>query len=212
MALLTITVLLSAILPLGVRVGTAWQMKKAPLMTRWTDSVDPANPLPEYPRPHHGLQPRSKQTEWTKKLSQKWKNTRHPPGEVWMKMNFNDSSWDEGKGHFGAHVAEGIGIDPSRIWLRRVFNPGVLSAEEIAKLVIPIHHGDDVEVCLNGVPAFKEKDRSTQFVTRTLTPEGRKAITPNSGNVLAVSCKLAAGKPIIDAGILLREPSAASHE
>jgi beta-galactosidase/beta-glucuronidase len=29
----------------------AWQPADGPLMTRWADDVDPANPLPEYPRP-----------------------------------------------------------------------------------------------------------------------------------------------------------------
>ncbi|HEY0308068.1 MAG TPA: glycoside hydrolase family 2 TIM barrel-domain containing protein [Acidobacteriaceae bacterium] len=28
-----------------------WDRKKSPLMTRWSDAVDPAHPLPEYPRP-----------------------------------------------------------------------------------------------------------------------------------------------------------------
>jgi hypothetical protein len=36
---------------LGVKVANAWVMKKAPLMTRWSAQVDPAHPLPEYPRP-----------------------------------------------------------------------------------------------------------------------------------------------------------------
>ena len=34
----------------AVNVG-AWQMKQAPLMTRWAALVDTNNPLPEYPRP-----------------------------------------------------------------------------------------------------------------------------------------------------------------
>ena len=29
-----------------------WQMKQPPLTTPWTNQVDPADPLPEYPRPH----------------------------------------------------------------------------------------------------------------------------------------------------------------
>src|SRR3974390_262677 len=29
----------------------AWQMKQAPLMSRWASLVDTNNPLPEYPRP-----------------------------------------------------------------------------------------------------------------------------------------------------------------
>ncbi|MBR6389099.1 MAG: hypothetical protein IKS15_03165 [Opitutales bacterium] len=37
---------LQAALPLG-----AWEMKKAPLMTKYAEQVDPKNPLPEYPRP-----------------------------------------------------------------------------------------------------------------------------------------------------------------
>ncbi|MBO6102463.1 MAG: AbfB domain-containing protein, partial [Opitutales bacterium] len=37
---------LQASLPLN-----AWEMKKAPLMTKYSEQVDPKNPLPEYPRP-----------------------------------------------------------------------------------------------------------------------------------------------------------------
>ena len=29
----------------------AWSAGQAPLLTRWAADVDPANPLPEYPRP-----------------------------------------------------------------------------------------------------------------------------------------------------------------
>ena len=31
--------------------ASAWQPKQAKLMTDWAAQVDPANPLPEYPRP-----------------------------------------------------------------------------------------------------------------------------------------------------------------
>src|SRR5882672_25044 len=31
--------------------ASAWEPKQAPLMTEWAKQVDPANPLPEYPRP-----------------------------------------------------------------------------------------------------------------------------------------------------------------
>ena len=35
----------------ALSVQDRWQRKKSPLMTKWSDSVDPAQPLPEYPRP-----------------------------------------------------------------------------------------------------------------------------------------------------------------
>jgi hypothetical protein len=34
-----------------VQAADGWAMKKAPLMTKWAAQVDPAHPLPEYPRP-----------------------------------------------------------------------------------------------------------------------------------------------------------------
>src|SRR5580704_3126428 len=35
----------------GIASAQGWQMKQAPLMTRWATLVDTNNPLPEYPRP-----------------------------------------------------------------------------------------------------------------------------------------------------------------
>ena len=35
----------------GQAAPLAWSARKAPLLTRWAADVDPANPLPEYPRP-----------------------------------------------------------------------------------------------------------------------------------------------------------------
>ena len=37
--------------PVSAQNAPAWQMKKAPLMTRWARQVNPQKPLPEYPRP-----------------------------------------------------------------------------------------------------------------------------------------------------------------
>ena len=28
-----------------------WEMKKGPMMTKWSETIDPNNVLPEYPRP-----------------------------------------------------------------------------------------------------------------------------------------------------------------
>ncbi|MBN9502091.1 MAG: hypothetical protein BGO01_10670 [Armatimonadetes bacterium 55-13] len=47
----TILLLLS-LLALNLNaLAQGWEMKRAPLMTRWAAKVDPKNPLPEYPRP-----------------------------------------------------------------------------------------------------------------------------------------------------------------
>ena len=36
---------------MNVDTKTGWSPKKAPLMTKWAEDVDPENPHPHYPRP-----------------------------------------------------------------------------------------------------------------------------------------------------------------
>ncbi|MCU4164429.1 sugar-binding domain-containing protein [Carboxylicivirga caseinilyticus] len=43
--------LMLVLLPFSVVAQTPWQMKQAPLMTSFSNDIDPANVLPEYPRP-----------------------------------------------------------------------------------------------------------------------------------------------------------------
>ena len=43
--------LLAVVLLVSVNPLEAWQLQQAPLMSPWAQLVDPAAPLPEYPRP-----------------------------------------------------------------------------------------------------------------------------------------------------------------
>lgn len=49
--LVVVCAVLTAVLVLVGGSAGAWQMKTAQLMTDWAAQIDPANPLPEYPRP-----------------------------------------------------------------------------------------------------------------------------------------------------------------
>lgn len=132
----------------------AWELKKAPLMTRWAAQVDPQK--------------------------------------------------QSGPGGFGGEVPSsprvGTPWTTSDIWLRRTFNPGSLTAEQISQLVFRDHHDEDVEIFINGMRAYN-------YEYRPLTPRARHALHPNAENTLAVHCRQTGGGQYIDVGIFQRIPA-----
>ena len=74
---------------------------------------------------------------------QTWRYTMTEPAANWYATGFDDSTWDEGPGGFGTDGTPGaiVGTEwnTSDIWLRRTFNPGSLTSEQIEQLVQRIH-------------------------------------------------------------------------
>ncbi len=141
---------------------------------------------------------------------QDWKYTTEPPADNWMKQGFDDSAWTAGKGGFGSSGTTGSGIvgtpwTTPRLWLRRKFNPGSLTAEQITNLVLRDYHGEEMEVYLNGVMACRGRGATTHYENRVISLEARKAIVANAENVLAVSCRQTVGRQYIDLGLSLRK-------
>ncbi len=123
----------------------------------------------------------------------------------WYATGFNDSSWNTGLGGFGTTDP---GVTPNTvwntlgyIWLRRTFNPGSLSLQQISNLVFTVYHDEDVVIYINGVPAGQASGYSTSYTTLAMTPQAQTAIIPNGANVMAVSCHQTTGGQFIDAGI-----------
>ena len=58
--------------------ATQWQMKQGPAMTRWSETIDPANVLPEYPRPQ------LEREAWVN-LNGVWDLRKGTPGEAYDK-------------------------------------------------------------------------------------------------------------------------------
>ena len=147
----------------------------------------------------------------SKKTAQTWKYTFNTPTGNWMGKTFDDANWQSGMGGFGTQVPTdphiGTPWTTADIWLRRTFNPGSLTAEQISQLVIRDYHDEDIEVYINGVRAYAAAGYIASYEYKPLTPEARKALLPNAENTLAVHCHQTTGGQYIDVGIFQRVPA-----
>ena len=163
----------------------------------------------QYPVPtYHEILPTSEKT------SQIWKYTTTSPAADWFKTAFNDASWKTGPGGFGSANTPGIGIvgtpwtdTPGDIWLRRTFDPGPLTPEQITRLVIRDYHDEDIDVYINGVSAYSATGYISGYEYRPLSQEAEAAFQPNTDNQIAVHCHQTQGGQYIDVGIFERIPS-----
>ena len=147
----------------------------------------------------------------SEKTAQTWKYTFTMPSANWMGKAFDDAGWQSGMGGFGTDVPTspriGAPWTTADIWLRRTFNPGNLTVEQISQLVIRDYHDEDIEVYINGVRAYAAGGYIASYEYKPLTSEGRKALLPNAENTLAVHCHQTTGGQYIDVGIFRRIPA-----
>ena len=140
--------------------------------------------------------------------AQFWKYTTSAPAANWATTNFDDNSWNNGFGGFGTAGTPGSVVrtvwNKPDIWLRRVFNPGALSPEQIRDLVFRLHHDEDVEIYLNGVLAFSASGYSSSYLHFPMNEAARAAFRPNALNTLAVHCRQTSGGQYIDVGLDIR--------
>ena len=145
---------------------------------------------------------------------QTWKYRTTTPSSSWTATNYNDSAWSSGAGGFGAGTPPNTtGLmrtdwSSADIWLRRTFNPGALTAQQISNLLFAVYHDEDVEIYLNGVLAGSASGYTTSYGLLAMNAAGQAAIKTNASNVLAVHCHQTAGGQYIDVGIAVRESSA----
>ena len=143
-----------------------------------------------------------------------WKYTTSTPPSDWYSSGFDDSMWSSGAAGFGAGDppnTAGLVRTPwntSDIWLRRAFNPGALTTQQISNLVFFTYHDEDVEIYVNGVLAGTASGYSTSYVFVPMNAAGQAAIVPNSSNVLAVHCHQTGGGQYVDVGIDVRSNTA----
>lgn len=130
----------------------------------------------------------------SEKEPQSWKFTRQNPAENWCAFDFDDGAWSSGQGGK-------IPWPEKKIWLRKEFNPGHLSAQDIQNLVFLVHHDEDCELYINGKLAAKEPTTTTTYVLVKMNDEAKKAIVLGGRNVLAIHCIDRVGGRFIDAGI-----------
>ena len=169
--------------------------------------VDPALLLPairlEIPKYDYTVVVPASTTE-----GQPWKYTFQDPGKDWTKKDFDDSKWKDGKAGFGMEVPNhgvvGTLWDTPHVWMRRHFNPGALTADQLEKLCVNDYHDDDVAVFINGVPAFAARGFQSDYENKAISPESRHAVVPGADNVLAAEGSNAAGGQYVDVGLSVR--------
>jgi hypothetical protein len=145
--------------------------------------------------------------------AQSWNYTTTTPAANWYATNFSDAAWSTGNAGFGANNPPNTaGLirttwNTADIWLRRTFNPGPLTSQQISNLFFMVYNDEDVEIYLNGVLAGSATGYRTAYSLMTLNDAGKAAIQTNGTNILAVHCHQTAGGQYIDVGITERESS-----
>jgi hypothetical protein len=92
----------------------------------------------------------------------------------------------------------GTAWESADIWIRRSFElPGPVPAD----LRLAVHHDEDAEVFLNGVPAARLGGYVTDYLLEDIAPEALAALQAGR-NTLAVHCRQTGGGQFIDVGLV----------
>ena len=136
-----------------------------------------------------------------------WRYTFDAPDAAWVQPGFDDSGWKEGPAGFGTAQTPGATVrtvwNTPDIWLRRVVELPEGAADRLALLV---HHDEDVEIFLNGVPAAQAKGYLTDYEPMEIAGPARAALKPGP-NLLAVRCRQTMGGQYVDVGLARVEPA-----
>jgi hypothetical protein len=139
------------------------------------------------------------------KEAQPWKYTTTKPADNWAEQTFSDAAWTDGKAGFGKVATYGnTDWATPDIWMRKTFDVGNLTEAEISSIGLRGLFDGTVAVFINGVRAYQENHSKNNYTNRGITQEARKAIKPNSKNVIAIHVTARKGHQYIDAGLYVR--------
>lgn len=134
-----------------------------------------------------------------------WKYTFTAPASDWYASGFNDSAWNTGMAGFGTSGTPGAIVrttwNMGDIWMRKTFNPGALTQQQIDNLIFLAHNDENVEIYINGVLAASAQGYTTNYRYLEMNQNGKNAIIPNGSNIIAIHCRQTVGGQYIDVGI-----------
>lgn len=135
-----------------------------------------------------------------------WRYTTQEPPSGWEKPGFDASGWKTGVAGFGTQGTPGSIVrtewNTPSIWLRREFN---LPSDDQSSYKLVIHHDEDVDVYINGVPAAKLAGHIGEYSEFDINPEAKAALKQGD-NLIAVRCRQTTGGQYVDVGIIKVEP------
>lgn len=129
-----------------------------------------------------------------------WEYTTSQPAQDWKEVGFRDETWKRGRGGFGTRGTPGSAIGTewrtADIWMRTTFG----LTELPSTLALDLHHDEDVEVYLNGVPVYEAKGFLVGYETVMLGEKALQALQTGR-NVLAIHCHQKGGGQYVDAAL-----------
>jgi hypothetical protein len=131
-----------------------------------------------------------------------WRHTTEKPAADWFQPGFDDAAWKQAPAPFG-RAAPSIGRQPRTlwtspdIWLRREFE---MPAASFSELALMIHHDEDTEVYVDGVPAARLAGYNAAYESHLLSAEAAARLKPGK-HVIAVHCRQTIGGQYLDVGI-----------
>lgn len=138
-----------------------------------------------------------------------WNYTTEKPSKGWEAPRFNATSWKQGKGGFGTPGTPGAKIgtvwNSGDIWLRREIE--LPASADLAHLHLWMHHDDDVEVWLNGVPAISTAGFTGDYEAFPISKEASATLRPGSKVSVAIHCHQDHGGQYIDLGFAEVKPA-----
>ena len=140
---------------------------------------------------------------------QPWRYVTAKPDGSWSAKEYDDSHWQQGPAPFANPVERGgTRWDTPDIWVRRHFNPGAITPEQIQNLMLTEIHRGRLELYINGVQTFTQQGNNRasdgRYEQRPLSHAVRAAILPNAENVIAVHCHGSNDQQSFDAGLSIR--------
>jgi hypothetical protein len=135
--------------------------------------------------------------------AQTWRYTTTAPAGDWTSSGYSDASWSTGGGAFGTTGTPGITPNTkwstSDIWLRRTFT---MPTGTFSDLQFLLYHDEDVQIYLNGVPAYSATGYTTSYQTADISDAAKAVLTPGATVTLAVHCHQTTGGQGVDVGLV----------
>lgn len=131
-----------------------------------------------------------------------WIFTTTQPGDGWMQPDFDASTWQQGKSGFGTAHTPGAIIgtvwNTGDIWLRREID---LPSGTYTNVQAWLHHDEDAEIYLNGVPALRVTGFATEYDLFPMSPLSTASLRPGK-NWIAIHCHQTFGGQYVDLGLV----------
>ena len=137
----------------------------------------------------------------SREAPQQWMFHLGTQPDGWQKPRFKPEQWQQAPGGFGTKGTPGGVVRTEwktpEIYLRRDFTLDTLPASA----TLSILHDEDVEVYLNGVPAYQATGSTIRYERVPVADAAVKALRKGR-NVIAVHCKQTIGGQYVDVGLI----------